>query len=708
MSGRGEGDGRPHEGGPYQEGPYQEGTYQEGQYQAYGPVPQQGYPGQDAAGYGYDGQPQGQYGEQGYPGAYGGQAYDAQGYGAAPAPEAPGYGAPEYGTAYETPSSYETPSYENQAYGQTPYGYTPEQAPYPQPAPAPMHDSGAYGTVPQPGYGQGADHDSGAYAAYDGPVQPTTGSGERPPGGTAAAAAGAGTTGAARSTTPQAGSGVRRAGTTGPTGGSATTGSFRVQVPGARPGTPSRPAAPRPPAASPPRPAAPAGRPARPADSGTVPAPGGPRSGKSRRPGGRSGARTGADREKVGYGDDEFDFVDDDGEETEDVIDWLKFAETRSERRDERRRQLRSRLVSLVVVLALAALGAGGYYAYTTWWAEDSKAAATAPGGAVLIQLRGQGGEASASAVLADDPSRGTAAMITVPSSTVVNTPGAGPRGIGELMATDGAGATRDALAQLIGVKLDGSWVVSEPVLQGLVDMMGGVELAADVEVKSADGRVVLPAGPSKVDGVKAVAYATYRVQGEPPSLGAERFGRVVQAVLKVLPTESRLLGNLLRNLGNVPDPSLPDERLAEHLTSMATAVQAQQVKSADLPVQPDGVLDVEAAGPVVKELLGGTVQVAKAEGPARVMVADASGKDEAQENARVKVVNAGYSYVPGGIVQPTAKPTSVVQYSDDERREAAVQLALTLGLPETAVQKTEGEMLADVVVTLGQDYKPS
>ncbi|NUU24383.1 MAG: hypothetical protein HOV68_23205 [Streptomycetaceae bacterium] len=91
----------------------------------------------------------------------------------------------------------------------------------------------------------------------------------------------------------------------------------------------------------------------------------------------------------------------------------------------------------------------------------------------MLIQLRGSQGEASASAVFAVDPERGTASMITVPSLTVVNSPGEGPVALGELMASNGAGASRDALAQLIGVKLDGSWVVSEPVLQGLVDGVG-------------------------------------------------------------------------------------------------------------------------------------------------------------------------------------------------------------------------------------------
>ncbi|NUU24382.1 MAG: LytR C-terminal domain-containing protein [Streptomycetaceae bacterium] len=232
------------------------------------------------------------------------------------------------------------------------------------------------------------------------------------------------------------------------------------------------------------------------------------------------------------------------------------------------------------------------------------------------------------------------------------------------------------------------------------------MQLNADVEVKGPDGAVVVPAGPSTVGGAAARTYATYRIPGEPPARGAERFGRVMNAVLKVLYTQPKQVGDVLRNLANIADPSLPDDRLAQLLASMAQAVQAEKFKSADLPVGADGVIDVNAAGPVVKDLLGGSVQVAKAEGPTRVMIGDASGKAGAQESARVKMVNAGYSYVLGGTVEPKAKPTSVIQYTDDAKHEQAVQIALTLGLPETAVRKTEGQMLADVVVTLGQDYK--
>lgn len=740
MTGSGERrDGRPYEGhrdgepgydpeaypaSPYgayeQQGPGQGQDQGQGQGQAQGYVPGQSY-GYDAGQQGgqYGGQFGPEQGGQGYSGPYESSAYETPTYESpgydTPTYGTPDYGAPSYGTAgYESggygSGNYDTGGYDTGGYEQPAYGYDPGGQ-----SGSGYGGSGSYGAVPPPAQGPGADYDSGAYAAYDGQAYPQSAPGRAPGAGTGAGAAAGAAAG------PAAEPRVRRTASTNPTGATSTTGSFRIQVPspaapGEMPARPARPAG-RPAPQTPEGPPIPgqqrqtpasggAGRPQRP---GTQ-RPEGPRPGTQGGPPGPgpSGGRPGPNRERVGYAADEFDFVDDDAEESEDVIDWLKFAETRSERRDERRRMLRKRAVALVAVLALAGAVVGGYFAYDKWWGSDSKAAASASGAAILIQLRGADGATTASAVLADDPARGSASMVTVSSVTIVNTAGAGPMPIAEVMVNDGAGASRDALAQLMGVKLSGSWVVSEPVLQGLVDMVGGIELNADVEVKGPDGAVVLPAGPSaNVKGSAARAYAGLRLNGEPPTRGAERFGRVLQGVLKVLPDDPAYVADVLRNLANIADPSLPDDRLAQVLTSLAKAVQTQKFKSADLPVRPDGILDVNTAGPVVKDLLGGTVQVAKADGPARVMITDASGKAGAQEAARIKVVNAGYSYVPGGPIEPKARPTSSVQYSDDARREAAVQTALTLGLPETVVQKIEGEMLADVVVTLGQDYKP-
>ncbi|MET7303506.1 LytR C-terminal domain-containing protein [Embleya sp. NPDC005575] len=430
------------------------------------------------------------------------------------------------------------------------------------------------------------------------------------------------------------------------------------------------------------------------AGDGRVPAPRARRSGPGR-PG------------RPGYGSDEFAFVDDESEQAEDVIDWLSFAETRSERRDEKRRAIRQRLIALAVVLAVAVLGVGGYFAWDTWLRDDKSVAGPGKNGGVLVQLRAKDGQASANALLTVDPAKNTASMVSVSSVTIVNSDN-NSFPLGRLMADEGPGASRDALSDLLGVKLDGSWVISEPVLQGLVDLAGGIQLNADVEIKSPDGKVLVGQGRNPANGVAALAFATYKQQGEQPTVAGDRFGRVLQGLLAAFPTQPDAILTLLANMANLPDPSLPDDKLSVLLANLAKATQGKQLQVRALPVSLEGILDGPAALPIVRELLGGTVRQGKvATGPTRVMVEDASGKAGAQEDAHARLLNAGVTYVPGGAAGKRAQPTSTVQYADDARKGEADQVALTLRLPPTTVKKATGEMLADVVVTLGQDYNP-
>ncbi|WP_406286793.1 LCP family protein [Embleya sp. NBC_00896] len=450
--------------------------------------------------------------------------------------------------------------------------------------------------------------------------------------------------------------------------------------------TPVRPASPRPTPSAPPTPAP------SPADDGRVPQP------RTRRPGtGRPG--------RPGYGSDEFAFVDDESEQAEDVIDWLSFAETRSERRDEKRRAIRQKLVALAVVVAIALVGTGGYFAWDLWLREDKAAAAAPKRGAVLVQLRDKEGRASANAILTVDPAANSASMVSVSSVTIVNADNSSYP-LGQLMADEGPGASRDALSDLLGVRLDGSWVVTEPVLQGLVDLTGGIQLNADVAIKAPDGKPLVTQGRNPANGLAALAFANFRSAGEPPAISGDRFGRVLQGLLSALPTEPDAILTLLANMANLPDPSLPDDKLSTLLANLAKATQAKKMEVRALPVSPEGSLDTQAALPIVSGLLGGTIRQGRIQtGPARVMVDDASGKTGAQEDAHTRLLNAGNTYVPGGVQGKRTQPTSTVQYVDDARKEAATQVALTLHLPATAVKKAEGEMLADVVVTLGQDY---
>src|SRR4029078_1669378 len=64
------------------------------------------------------------------------------------------------------------------------------------------------------------------------------------------------------------------------------------------------------------------------------------------------------------YHTEQFAFVEEQGGDSEDVIDWLNFTENRTERREEAKRRARSRVVALAVVLALVAVGGVGYLWY--------------------------------------------------------------------------------------------------------------------------------------------------------------------------------------------------------------------------------------------------------------------------------------------------------------------------------------------------------
>ncbi|MDY0815083.1 LytR C-terminal domain-containing protein [Kitasatospora purpeofusca] len=459
--------------------------------------------------------------------------------------------------------------------------------------------------------------------------------------------------------------------------------------------TPAAPAAPR---ARVPRPAAGPPAPARPEPPSEQV--GGSRQTRSRTAGGA----------EDDYATGEFTFVDEEEAESEDVIDWLKFAESRSEVRAERRRRLRNRLVGLVAVAAVAGAGAGGYL----WFTRDKGDAATAAAGprqVNVVHLRDLQGKVS-SALLVNDSAGKKGTVLLLPDTLRLPGPGDPPvTTVGQAMDSLGASGTRDGLTTVLGAPVAGTWRLDTPYLELLVTQLGGVRVDTDAEVHEGgrpDGKVLAAAGKNTLLGGKAaVGYATLQNAGESRDAQLARFGQVMDAVVRTMPVVFKDAKDDVHRMNAVLDPSLPEDALAGVLAQLAQQSKSGQFGTAALTVKPDGSLDEATAGKQVKDVLGGTVKSAtSADAPARVSVQDASGNDQAAAAAQVQVVNAGLTFVPGG-AKAAPQAASEIRYTDDARQAAAKSLATSLNLPETAVKKVADAQNADLVVVVGKDYAP-
>jgi anionic cell wall polymer biosynthesis LytR-Cps2A-Psr (LCP) family protein len=418
------------------------------------------------------------------------------------------------------------------------------------------------------------------------------------------------------------------------------------------------------------------------------------------------------------YQTEQFAFIDEDSEESEEVIDWLKFSESRTERREEAKRRGRNRQIGLILLVVIAVLGGTGYL----WQAGKlpgtggSKNTAAGPGGAqkrdvIVVHLMPVDKGPSATALLVDNETKGRGTTVLLPNSLAVTTEDGTGTTLDKAVA-DGVGPTRDALNSLLGSDIKGTWRLDTPYLELLVDSLGDIFVDTDTAVKGTgkdkDKTLVQMGKQTELTGQAAVTYATYLAPGEPQVKQLSRFGQVMQAVLKKMPSDALSATKTVQALAQILDPSLTDKQLGASLAQLAELAKTGAYDTTVLPVGKDGTLSAQTSDSVVKDILGGAVKKSDASAQARVLIKDASGNKKNGPMAQAAIVNGGtYTYVPGG-TSATTLATSQVVYTDPARLAAAKDVASTLGLPASAVKKGTVPATADISVTLGRDYKPT
>ncbi|APS21664.1 MULTISPECIES: LCP family protein [Streptomyces] len=414
------------------------------------------------------------------------------------------------------------------------------------------------------------------------------------------------------------------------------------------------------------------------------------------------------------YRTEQFSFIEEPDEDSEDVIDWLKFTESRSERREEARRKGRNRMVALIVVAVLVVVGGVGYL----WSADmipglsgtDEKKAVAA--GAqqrdmIVVHLHDTKKGGTSTALLVDNTTTKQGTTVLLPNSLAVAGDDGTTTTLGKSVEDDGRTGTREAIDTLLGTRITGTWRLDTPYLENLVELVGNIEVDTDTEVpaaKKGESPLVNKGEAQTLSGPMAVAYATYRAEGEPEAKQLTRFGEVMRATLRKISEDPKAATVTIETLLQVLDPSLPEKDLGASLAKLASRAKVGDYKTALLPVQEDGTLTEADTRGVVKDILGGTVKAPEDGAPLRVAVRNATGNQKAAEAARVQLVNGGYAFVDSG--KAGAEASSVVLYRSAEDKEKAVEVAKTLGLSAGDVKKGEPAANADVSAVLGQDYK--
>ena len=399
---------------------------------------------------------------------------------------------------------------------------------------------------------------------------------------------------------------------------------------------------------------------------------------------------------------EEFAFVDD-AEESDDVIDWMKFSETRGERRDERRKQLRTRLIALGVVLILIAVGGAGYL-WLRGGSSSGSVAASTKRTVIAVHLHDLNKNIY-TALLVSNPASGQGSTLLLPGTLAVPTDSGGASvTLASSVNAQGNAATRDGLHALLGTDVSATWSLYTPFLQNLIDLLGGVTVDSNTTITQ-NGKALVKPGKAILGGAAAIAYADYQAKGESAGAQLSRYGQVLAGLVKAMPQDAASAASDITKMGAVADPSLPDATLGALMAALSTDAQGGKYATETLAVNANGT-PASSAGDMVKQLLGGSVTTSGGATAARVAITDASGGGNKATLAEAAVVNGGFTLVPDSSKAASTQSTSSITYSDDSRAADAKQLAQDLGLPTTVVTKVTSAQSADLMVVLGKDYE--
>lgn len=371
-----------------------------------------------------------------------------------------------------------------------------------------------------------------------------------------------------------------------------------------------------------------------------------------------------------------------DEREDAEAAGWLHFVRSRAGDRADRKAARRERRMLLGVVLLVLAVVAGAVL-WQPWGGADAADNGDEALGAdrvpMLLQVQTAEGAAATAVLLRDRRGKGSGAVVPVPATLGLPVEGTAAATVRSALDDAGPTLSREALGELIGVALVGSWVLTATEFETLVDRLGGLRL-----------------GGTTMDGASAVTRAADSTAGT---------GEVLGALVAAFPTGFGAAAQVLADLGVLDAPGLPVSRLAAVLCGLAREAAAQRLPVTPLPVDSSGArLDPRAAGPVVRDVLGGEPGAGRADETPRIAVSIAADSGVTVADVRADVLGAGYEYLAGDPVAADATSSVVVRSGRPDAQALGEDVADLLGLAASAVRVGDDVPFgADVAVVIGR-----
>ena len=384
-------------------------------------------------------------------------------------------------------------------------------------------------------------------------------------------------------------------------------------------------------------------------------------------------------------------------------------AELRAQRRRQRRRLVVAGVTAFVLLIA----------AITVLLVKNGGSSSSGNKGPVrtqrtlLFQLKAPDGTAASSALLAEDPKAGQGAVILIQPQVIANVIGVATGDFAHTLVTGGTNGSRNALSDLMGVTIDGSWVVDEPTFARLVDTLGGVEVNVDVVVQ-VGRQILLNPGQQRLSGSNAVLFATYLAPGEQEQVRLTRLQAVLDAIITHLPADTTsLIGSLGKGSVTTQSAALVGD-LLKHLgkddAQDNVQYQSLPVTKVDVDENQRFRIDPDANKQLVDNLLAQSVPPGARKTGNRVLVLNGVGTPGLGDKVRAKLVAKGFVFIGRGNAPHFGFQKTLVLVPTATEQSVAVgqSVAKAIGVPTSAVQTTdEIGTIADVVVIVGADFRP-